>query len=367
MFKKELGISIYPEHFSLEEIKTYLEKCKKNNMTKIFFSLIHLGKVPDEKLIQKYQEVFLMAKEMGYYNVLDVIEETFPIFGFKTDEVYKFKTLGIDCLRLDSPLLPKIVADLSYRNIDLQINISNNDNFITNILDFKPKLENLYGCHNFYPLKNSALALDAFLESSKRFVDLGIHTSAFVGSLQALKGPQKYDVPQLVSLEIIRNLPIRSQAKYLFKTNLVSSVYVGNQAMSDEEIVEFGGTLTIDKFEFDIHLNDDLLPIEQEIINYQNHFWRGDVSGDFVRSTYPRVDVEGEVTPNHIKQSLNYGDLCIVNSNNKHYQKELIIILQDNYKELKDTVNFIGHIKSYDLPLLKLMRGWDRFSFRNTK
>ncbi|AHI53012.1 MupG family TIM beta-alpha barrel fold protein [Spiroplasma culicicola] len=366
MFKRQLGISIYPEHFSKEETIEYLEKCSNNGINNVFMSLIHLGSSPDINIINLYKEMFLFAKKLGYYVILDITQETLNFLNIKINNLEKFKEMGISCLRLDAPLLPKEVADATYNeaDIDIQINISNNDNFITNVIDYKPRKQNLFGCHNFYPLKNSALSFERFIISTKRFVDLGIHTSAFVGSKFGKKGPQKYEVSDLVSVESIRGLPLRTQAKILFSTNLISTVLVGNQPMSNEEIKQFSELLHLKKYEFDIKIEDNISINEKSILEYNNHFWRGDAGSDFVRSTWTRVDFNCEIEPNNIKKILNKGDVCIINSNNAHYQKELIVILKDNYTELGNSVNYIGNIMEYDLSLLDLLEGWDKFKFR---
>ncbi|ALD66530.1 MupG family TIM beta-alpha barrel fold protein [Spiroplasma cantharicola] len=366
MFKKQLGISIYPEHFSKKETIDYLNKCYKKGINNLFMSIIHFNKKEKDEILELYKYICVNANKIGFYIILDINDNALNLLELSINELNFFKKIGVSCVRLDSPLLPKEVADLTFNesDLDIQLNISNNDNFINNVLDYKPKRQNLFGCHNFYPLKNSGLSFNFFWKTTKRFVDLGIHSSAFVGSNFGNKGPQNYDVDNLVTIEKTRNLPIRSQAKFLFATGLISTVIVGNQAMSEEEIINFAEVNKIDKFEFDIKLDKNLLVIEKKILDYENHFWRGDLNEDFVRSTFTRVDFKDEIKTNNIKIKLNRGDVCIINKNNSHYQRELIIILKDNYTQLGNTANYIGSIKDYDLLLLSILQGWDKFKFR---
>lgn len=366
MYKRDLGISVYPEHFEINETKEYLKTCYESGIKKVFMSLIHLRELSDS-LLKKYTEIINFAKKTGYYIVLDINDNALKVFNVTRNSLSKFIKLGANCLRLDSPMMPKEVADSTNENneLDFQINMSSNDNFLKNIIDFKPFTPNLYGCHNFYPLKNSGLSLEFFTEASRKFVDQGIHTSAFVGSEYGDKGPQKQNVGPLVSMELLRRLPIRTQAKILFATNLISTVYVGNQPMSNEEIANFKDINKLKKIELDILMKKNVTMHETNLINYDYHFRRGDLNNNFIRSTYTRVDFRGaNVKPSNTVEILNKGDVVIINNNNNNYQNEVLIILKDNFTDFGNTVNIIGKIADYDLALLDFIMAWNRFSFR---
>lgn len=364
MFKRQIGISVYPEHFSVEECKQYIKLALKYKFRNVFMSLIHLGDNPKKEIMNDYLQVIRYAADLNMYIVLDVVDSTFKMLNISLQELKKFTKLGVSCLRLDSPLLPKDVANSTFQGIDIQINISNNDRFIENVVDFQPVLSNLSGCHNFYPLKTSALPINIFYESTLRFVNLGLHTSAFIGSKFGDRGPQESKVSSLVSVEKMRNLPIKNQAKWMFATNLISTVYIGNQFAKEQELIDLSNAMANNKFQFDLEIIKDYSEEEKNIIEFDNHFWRGDVNESFVRSTQPRVFFNKSMKPNNIKKNLNIGDVCIVNSKNNHYQNELIIIITNNFTELGDTVNYVGKISQNDIELLKIMKGWSKFEFK---
>ncbi|ASP28287.1 outer surface protein [Spiroplasma corruscae] len=367
MRNKYLGISVYPEHFTEQETINYLKTCYEAGFRKVFLSILQLGEEPEKDLLEYYERIILLAHDMGYYTVVDISDVTLKMYKITDNELAFFKTKGIDCIRLDAPFLAQKVAQTTYQDLDIQINASNNDHFITNICDFMPNKDRLFGCHNFYPLANSALSDRLFLESTKKFRDLDIEVSCFVGSDYGKKGPQKFDVSKLVSCESYRNLKIKNQIKLALSTNLFESIYVGNQPLSNEEIKSIRELKFDNVFEFDIKLEKNIADYELDIINFNNHFWRGDANESFIRSTQPRVVFKNDIMPNNLNNKYNYGDVCIINSNNKHYQKEVLIVLKDNYIDFKDSVNKIGTISKDDLLLLKNIKPWNKFRFNIIK
>ncbi|AKX34165.1 outer surface protein [Spiroplasma litorale] len=363
MRKRHLGISVYPEHFTEEETNNYLKKCYEAGFRKVFFSILQLGDNPDKKLLEYYEKSIMYAKKLGYYTVVDINELALKLYKITDDQLAFFKTKGIDCIRLDAPFVASKVAQTTYQGMDIQINASNNDHFVTNICDFMPNKDRLFGCHNFYPLFHSGLSEDLFIKSTKKFRELDIEVSCFVGSDFGKKGPQKYDVTKLVSCENYRDLKIKNQIKLALSTNLFESIYVGNQPLSDEEIKSIKEIKFDNVFEFDLILEKSVSNYELEIINFNNHFWRGDANEFFIRSTQPRVVFKDDIKPTNLNDVYNFGDVLIINSNNKHYQKEILIVLKDNYKNFGDTVNKIGKISKEDLLLLKNIKPWNRFRF----
>lgn len=353
MLKKSWGLSIYPEQSDLQTIENYLTMAKKYNFTKIFMSWLHLK--DSEKLINHYKQTIQIAKNLGYYVVLDINDESFEFY----------KTLNIDCLRLDSPILPQTVARLTYlTDFDFQINMSNNDHFIENICDFAPVKENLEGCHNFFPQKHTGLSWKFFEESTKRFKKLGLTTSAFINSQTAQMGPHQ-GTSDLTTIEELRSLPLKTQAKYLWASKLIDSIYIGNQFATENELKTLQD-FDFKRLELDINLVDDLQPLEKEILFEKNHFRRGDINENFIRSTMSRPNFKNreDIIPKN-KEDYKYqkGDVIIINKNDEHYQKELIILLEDGLKSKWNEWNLVAKINNNDLDLLGFIKPWIHFKF----
>ncbi|WP_342268718.1 MupG family TIM beta-alpha barrel fold protein [Spiroplasma endosymbiont of Aspidapion aeneum] len=371
MFKKKLGISIYPEKLPINETKDYISLAKKYGFTKIFMSFLQFRTVEEFKKNKDiYFDVIRFAKKNDFYVVVDIADLALKATGSNFKDLSFFIELGVDCLRLDSPLLPSDVAFSTHRNkIDIQVNASNNDHFIDNILDYKPVVENLYACHNFYPQKNTGLGWEYFIDSSRRFYNKGIHLSAFVSSEYGTKGPQMEDVKELVTVERHRFKPIRTQAKELWATGYVSDIYIGNQPAKEDELAELS---IIDNtlIELDIVEITKISPLEREILYRNDHFCRGDINENYIRSTMPRIYYQGKDNIKPIvnnKKSYNRGDILIINNNDKNYQYELIVILKDDFKNLGKEVNHVASVNKYDLDLIEFVKSWTSFIFKKTK
>ncbi len=63
------------------------------------------------------------------------------------------------------------------QNLKIEINMSNNTNYIDTIMDYQPNKENLIGCHNFNPHRYSGLNLKHFIKCTERFNKYGLRTA----------------------------------------------------------------------------------------------------------------------------------------------------------------------------------------------
>ena len=113
--------------------------------------------------------------------------------------------------------------------------MSNNVDYLNNIISYQANTPFIYGCHNFYPQRCTALPYDFFIDCSKRFKHFCIHTAAFVSSQVGKMGPWNVE-DSLPTLEQDRNLPIDVQAMHLFASGLIDDVIIGNAYASEEEL-----------------------------------------------------------------------------------------------------------------------------------
>ena len=117
---------------------------------------------------------------------------------------------------------------MSFNPYDLKVelNMSNGTKYVDNILSFRPNVNNIYGCHNFYPHVYTGLSLEHYMKCTEQFKELGINTAAFVNSPTAKFGP--WPVSEgLCTLEMHRDMPIDVQAKHLFATG-IDDVIIAN-------------------------------------------------------------------------------------------------------------------------------------------
>jgi len=230
-------------------------------------------------------------------------------------------------------------------------------------MSYKPNLESLLGCHNFYPHRYSGLSYKHFIQCSRQFKELGIRAAAFVSSNDAEFGP--WPVREgLCTLEMHRGLPITVQAKHLFATGLIDDVIVANAFASESELKALS-SVNNDMLLFDVELVDSIPEIERKIVLDELHFNRGDVSEYLIRSTQSRVKYKGHSflpfnTP-HIKR----GDILIDTSLYGHYAGELQIALKD--MENSGKTNVVGKIKDQEHLLLDYIEAWQKFKLRESK
>ena len=99
----------------------------------------------------------------------------------------------------------------------------------------------------------------------------------------------------LPTLEMHRQLPVTVQAKHLFATNLIDDVVIGNAYASNEEL-EALGQLNRYQTELTIVLKKRLLKLKRNR-NKNQHFRRGDITQQMIRSTEVRKKYKMKLIP----------------------------------------------------------------------
>lgn len=359
-----LGISIYPEKQSKKAILNYLEIAAKYNFKRVFSCLLSAQKNKEE-LIKDFSEINDFAHKLGMYVILDVNPRVFDKFNATYDNLEFFKNLKADGIRLDLGFDGKKEADMTYnlQNLFIEINISNDNKYFDNILSYQPNKTMLMASHNFYPQKYTGLSVSFFEQITKKFKNNNIKTAAFITSKNALFGPWELS-HGLCTVEICRELPITTQAKYLYATKLIDDVIIGNSFATENELKALS---KVDKNVLSFKLKTKSLlnnsELENKILFEEAHFRRGDTNDFCIRSTQSRVkykncDFKANITPKFFKK----GDVVICNSNYKQYKGELQIILQD-MENIELGKNLVGSIIEEEHFLLNYLPALGRFKF----
>lgn len=362
--KREIGISVYPDHSDIETDKAYIKKAADLGFSRIFMSMLEVtdGK---EKVSEKFKGIINFAKDLGFETILDIAPSIFDDLGISYDDLSFFAEMGADGIRLDEGFDGNKESLLTYNphGLAIELNMSNNVAYLDNILSYEANAPFLYGCHNFYPQAGSALPYDFFVECSKRFKRQGIKTAAFVTSQTGSFGP--WDVNDgLPTLEIHRNLPIELQARHLFATGLIDTVIIGNAYASDEELEKLAAVNRY-KLTFAIDYVSEVSDIERKIVEDQNHFRRGDITASTARSTQVRVKYSDVANPAHDNQgTFERGDVVVGNDLFGKYKNELQIVLEPHTDERK---NLVGKIPEEELMLLEFLKPWTKFQFVSSK
>jgi hypothetical protein len=359
MFRR-LGLSIYPDNSIFEEDAAYLKFAKEHGFERIFMSMLEVteGK---EKVAEKFSKIIREAKNLGYEVILDIAPNIFDALEISYSDLSFFHQLAADGLRLDVGFDGNKEAMLSFNpyGLVIELNMSNDVAYLDNILTYQANQPFIYGCHNFYPQKGSALPLDFFEKCSLRFKDRGIRTAAFISSQTATGGP--WDINDgLPTLEMHRQLPVEVQAKHFFAMGLIDDVIIGNAYASEEEIASLG---RINRYqtEFSLVFGEKTSTMEKEISLNNQHFRRGDITSQMIRSTQTRKDYK-IANPKHDNEiEFQRGDVVIGNDEFGKYKNELQIVLTAHSDSRK---NKVGQIAAEELFLLDYIAPWTKFRLK---
>lgn len=359
---KRLGISIYPEKSTREEIFSYLERASAAGASRIFSCLLSV-KDDREQIRRDYSEMNERAHELGFEVVLDCNPRVFDELGVSYKDLSFFKEIGADGIRLDMGFtgLEESLMTFNPQGLDIEINMSNDVHYLDTVMDYQPDPAHLVGCHNFYPHNYSGLGLDFFRECTERFKRYGLQTAAFVTS-QAPETFANWPVTDgLPTLEMHRHLPLRLQVEHFIAMGDIDDVIISNCYPTDEELRSVS-ELPRNLVSFSVDLMDGLPEVERSIVLDELHFNRGDVSENFLRSTQSRVKYKGhEFKLFHAPETIRRGDVVIESSGYGHYAGELQIARHD--MKNSGLSNVVGHVRDDELFLVDMIRPWQKFRF----
>ncbi|SCY36600.1 DUF871 domain-containing protein [Alkaliphilus peptidifermentans] len=358
---RELGISIYPGNGSMEEIKNYLSLAAKYGFTRIFTCLIS-AKGDKDKIIEEFREIVGFADSLGMKVIADVSPSVLEEYNIGYEDLKFFKDMKLWGLRLDLGFsgMEESIMTFNPYGLKIEVNMSSGTKYLDNILSYVPNKDNLIGCHNFYPHRYTGLSREHFLKCSREYREKGIRTAAFVSSNIGKIGPWQVS-EGLCTLEEHRNLPIETQAKDLFNTELIDDVIIANGFASEEELKGLA-EINRDMLSLNIEVLEGLPDIERKILLEELHFNRGDVSEYMIRSTQSRV----KYMDNHFKlmnpKQIERGDIIIDSSLYDRYAGELQIALKDMENSGKTSV--VGRICKEEVYLLDYILPWQKFKLR---
>ena len=165
--KRELGISLYPDHSDPKKDRTYLEQAAKLGYTRLFMSMLEV-KEGKQKVKEKFKSIIEYANELGFETILDIAPAIFDELEISYDDLSFFKELGAAGIRLDEGFDGSKEALLSYNpeKLALELNMSNDVMYLDNILSYQANQPFIYGCHNFYPQAGTGLPYAFFVSCS---------------------------------------------------------------------------------------------------------------------------------------------------------------------------------------------------------
>lgn len=361
---RQIGISLYPEKTTLDEDKEYLDLAKKYKFSRIFMNLLLFKPKNIDSLVKRLKETISYGNQLGFETYIDVNPFTMKALELQPTELSYFADMGVKGIRLDMGFTGKEEAEMTNNNLGLkiEINMSNDDHYLERLIDYNPNRNQLVGCHNFFPQAYTGLSVDYFIHCSKRFLERGLHTAAFVTSQIGGIGPWPLH-EGLCTIEDHRHLSIGAQVTHLNSLNIMDDIIIGNAYASEEELKEMSEAFFADQFTLSIIPEKEISSLERKIIEESIHSYRGDRSEYMIRSSMPRFTYRNEAIPKkEISTAIKRGDVLILNEEYGQYKGEVQIALKD--RPIDERINKIGKISVEDELLLDALQPYTSFSLK---
>ncbi len=359
---KRLGISIYPEKSSRDELFRYMKRASEAGFTRIFSCLLS-AEDTRENIIKTFSEINSYAHDLGFEVILDVSPRVFDELGITYQNLEFFSLVGADGIRLDEGFGGNQESLMTFNEFGLQIelNMSVDTEYLDTIMSYNPDTYKLIGCHNFYPHNYSALDLEYFTKCTERFKRYGLNTAAFITS----QAPDTFGpwptAEGLPTLEMHRHMPIELQLEHYISMGTIDDVIISNCYATEEEFQAIE-QLPKNMVSFGIEFEDGLSDVERSIVLDELHFNRGDISSYMIRSTMSRIKYKDhEFKLFNAPDTIRRGDIVIESSLYGSYAGELQIARKD----MKNSgwSNVVGHIPSNQHFLIDTIEPWQKFKF----
>jgi hypothetical protein len=357
---RQLGVSIYPEQMDAAATRTYLKLTVKYGYRRVFTSLLQLD--PDGQQLAQFKAIVQYARDLGMHTIVDINPALFKELGVEYADLSFFADLGVWGLRLDEGFTGREEALMTRNefNLKIEINMSAGTNYVQSIMSYAPNTDNLIGCHNFYPQKYTGLSDQYFLDYSRPYRQLNLHTAAFVNAPGAPLGP--WPVSEgLATRESDRERPIVTQVQSLMLTGMVDDIIIGNAPATEDQLIDAAHAFFVQYPELKVHLGENVSELERTIAFGAPHLYRGDASDYMIRDTQPRVTYAKRSIPAHnATGTIHRGDVLVVNDEYGRYKGELQLALTDWPNDGRR--NVVGSIADDDLVLLGQLTPWMTFN-----
>ncbi len=348
MKKSETGISLYPDFYGPEALKTQIEKAAKLGYTHCFTS-IQLGNLGFEKTkdnaADDFQFLFDLCDQHKIIVHVDINDRVLKQIGGSPSDLSIIHRMKIKVLRLDGGFSDEEVALMT--NNPFGIEIEDNTSMVhepQNRIDTIKrlgKLTNYVACHNFFPRNDTGLSFEDTVSLAQLYADHGIINGVFIASLDSpndLNASGK-GVP---TVEEHRYCPPHIAFSELRNTGLFEIILFGDSLPSDEELKEVSRIAALDYVEIPVWLDASLpkqlkLAVTETLLKS-----RIDQPETLVRMTQTRQCMT--IQPHHAINRPAYA-ITIDNILSNRYEGELQIMLRD--LPPSPIANVIGQVKPY--------------------
>lgn len=385
-----LGVSVYPEQETLEQIDNYLKLASSHGFTKVFTSMFSVPGTKEE-VMSYFRNFTGIAHKYGMKVSGDCNTFFLEKIGASETDLTPFVEMGIDIIRMD--LCYGDDRDVTLINNPFGIGVEMSAAFVKPIdsaIAHGANTGNLVCCHNFYPERYTGADLPSTNDVNNHWKEKGIKVAMFISSnVEGAHGPWPIQ-DGLPTLEDHRWITSDKQLKHLIAMGNCDEVLFGNAFSSKEEfeaiekvmkeafytVPEFdGGTDDafgplshflpkgeITRVPFSINMVDGVTDLEKEVLYFPLHM-AGEYLYYMVRSRITRMTHKKHDFPYRPcdRDMFHRGDVVVVNDNCRHYHGEVQIVLKDMKNDGQR--NLIGTIPEDEMVLLDHFKTGTKFCF----
>jgi len=381
-----LGVSLYPEQETKQEIEEYLKKAKEYGFTRVFTSLFSVEGTKEE-IVAYFKGLSDAAHKYGMEVYGDCNARFFMEMGASPDDLSIFRQIGLDVLRLD--LMFNDERDVAIVNnkegLGVQLNASLIDT-VKKIIEMGGRKDRIIGSYNFYPLRNTGADCDSVYNVNQFFKKEGMKTQIFITSREkGTHGPWPVS-DGLPSIEMHRDMPIDLQLRHMVALG-ADEVIIGNAFASQEELRTISETMKqiyvygedrpfyfpgirdqipigdIERVPLKIRTDEGISEIERKLLFEFNKHNVSEYTHIIIRSRWGRMDFRPFEIPvrKSDKEYFENGDVVIINQNNPRYKGEVHIARRPIRND--GSMNYAGRIKEEELFLLDQLKYFMNFGF----
>ena len=382
----QLGVSLYPEQETAQEIEDYLKLANSYGFTRVFTSLFSV-EGSKEDIIRYFRGLSDAAHKYGMQVYGDCNARFFMEMGASPEDLSIFKEMGLDVLRLD--LMFNDGRDVAIVNNDQGLGVQLNASLIDSvkrIIDLGGDKDRIIGSYNFYPLRNTGAGSEDVYKANRFFKSEGMKTQIFISSgVKGTHGPWPVS-DGLPTVEDCRDMPIGLQVRYMLALRC-DEMIIGNAFASKEELKEVAETMKqiyvygedrpfyfpgirdqipigdIERIPLTIEPAEDLSDSEKELLFRFTKHNVSEYTHLIIRSRWGRFDfrpIPIEPRPCE-KECFENGDVVIVNGNVPRYKGEVHIVRKPIRND--GTLNYAGRIIEEELFLLDYLKYMMNFGF----
>ncbi|MBQ1482353.1 MAG: DUF871 domain-containing protein [Erysipelotrichaceae bacterium] len=382
----QLGVSLYPEQETAEQIEAYLKLAEYYGFRKVFTSLFSVQGTKEE-IIAYFRSLCDAAHRHGMEVYGDCNARFFMEMGASPDDLSVFKKIGLDVLRLD--LMFNDERDVAIVNNKEGLGVQLNASLIPSVkrvIELGGDKSRIIGSYNFYPLRNTGADPQSVLEANRFFKSEGMRTQIFISSLvKGAHGPWPVS-DGLPTIEEHRDLPVGLQLRHALALGC-DEVIFGNAFVSEEEFKEIDAAMKqiyvygedkpfyfpgirsqipigdIERIPLTIDLAPGVSDTEKELLFGFTKHNSAEYTHIIIRSRWGRFDYRPiPIEPRTCdKEYFEEGDVLIINGNVPRYKGEVHIVR----KKIRNdgTQNFVGKIVKEELFLLDYLHYMVNFGF----